>query len=47
MLTLTQEAEAIFQSFRSLFAQTRSWQHAQLLLIGVLLCQGKQTISRI
>ena len=47
MLTLTQEVESILEGFASLFAQRRSWQHAQVLLIGLWLCQGKRTVSRL
>lgn len=47
MLNLTQEVESILAGFASLFAQRRSWQHAQVLLIGLWLCQGKRTVSRL
>ena len=46
-LTLPQEVAEILEAFAVLFAQTRSWQHAQVLLVGLLLCHGKRTISRI
>ncbi len=33
--------------FRGVFAQQRSWQKAQTMLVGAILCQGHRTVSRV
>ena len=47
MLTLPNAVAEAFTPFQKLFVQQRSWQKAQLMLVGVLLCRGKRTVSRV
>jgi hypothetical protein len=47
MLSLPKEIAEVLGAFQILFAQQRSWQKAQEMLIGVILCQGQRTVSRV
>ena len=47
MQSLPNPVSEVLSPFQVLFAQQRSWQKAQLLLVGALLCQGKRTMSRV
>ena len=45
--TIAPEAAEVLEQFAGLFAQQRSWAQAQVLWVGLFLCQGKRTVSRI
>jgi DDE superfamily endonuclease len=47
MLSLPNEIAAVVLPFHGLFAQQRSWQKAQEMLVGAILCQGRRTVSRV
>jgi DDE superfamily endonuclease len=47
MRILPNAVSAVFAPFQSLFVQQRSWQKAQTLLVGALLCRGQRTVSRV
>jgi DDE superfamily endonuclease len=47
MLSVPKEIADVLAPFGELFAQQRSWQKAQTMLIGALLCQGNRTVSRV
>jgi hypothetical protein len=47
MLSVAKEIVDVLAPFQSLFAQQRSWEKAQTMLIGALLCQGNRTVSRV
>ena len=47
MLSLPKEIAAVLAPFEDLFAQQRSWQKAQELLVGAILCQGRRTVSQV
>jgi hypothetical protein len=46
MHSLAKEMVQVLAPFASLFAQRRSWVHAQILLCGLFLGHGKRTVSR-
>ena len=45
MLRLPVRFAEIIVAFASVFGQQRTWQHAQLLLLGALLAPGQRTVS--
>ena len=47
MLTLPKVVAEVLTPFQRLFVQHRSWQKAQLMLVGALLCRGQRTVSRV
>jgi hypothetical protein len=47
MLSLPNEIADVLAPFQGVFAQQRSWQKAQTLLVGGILCQGHRTVSRV
>jgi hypothetical protein len=47
MQSLPNTISEVFSPFQVLFMQQRSWQKAQQLLMGALLCQGQRTMSRV
>lgn len=47
MLSLPNEIADVLAPFRGVFAQQRSWQKAQTMLVGAILCQGNRTVSRV
>jgi DDE superfamily endonuclease len=47
MLSLADEIAIVLSPFQVLFVQQRSWQKAQVMLVGAWLCRGKRTVSRI
>ena len=47
MLTLPSRFAAIILTFAPLFVQQRTWQHAELLLIGAILAPGQRTVTSI
>lgn len=44
--SLAKEITLVLDPFAQLFAQQRTWYHAQVLLCGLLLGRGKRTVSR-
>jgi DDE superfamily endonuclease len=47
MFNLTNEVSDVLAPFQNLFVQQRSWQKAQEMLVGAILCRGKRTVSRV
>jgi hypothetical protein len=47
MLSLPKAIADVLAPFHVLFAQQRSWQKAQEMLVGAILCQGRHTVSRV
>jgi len=47
MLHLPARFAAVILPFASLFAQDRTWRHAQMLLLGALLTPGQRTVCAI
>lgn len=47
MLSLSKEIAEVLSPFQVLFVQQRSWQKAQVMLVGAILCQGQRTVSRV
>jgi hypothetical protein len=47
MLSLPKEIAEVLAPFQRLFAQQRSWHKAQAMLVGVIVCQGNRTVSRV
>jgi DDE superfamily endonuclease len=47
MFNLTNEVASVLAPFQILFVQQRSWQKAQEMLVGAILCRGKRTVSRV
>jgi len=47
MYTLAKEVSEVLSPFQALFVQQRSWQKAQSMLVGAILCRGKRTVSRV
>jgi hypothetical protein len=47
MFNLTDEVASVLAPFQILFVQQRSWQKAQEMLVGAILCRGKRTVSRV
>jgi DDE superfamily endonuclease len=47
MLSVSKEIAEVLSAFRVLFVQQRTWEKAQVMLVGAILCQGKRTVSRV
>ena len=47
MFTLAKEVSFVLTPFQALFGQQRSWEKAQSMLVGAILCRGKRTVSRV
>ena len=47
MLRLPNRFAAVILAFSPLFVQQRTWEHAQLLLLGALRVPGQRTVCRI
>lgn len=47
MFNLPKAISETFSPFKCLFSQQRTWQKAQEMLIGALLCRGKRTVSHV
>jgi hypothetical protein len=47
MFNLANEVSSVLAPFQILFVQQRSWQKAQEMLVGAILCRGKRTVSRV
>jgi hypothetical protein len=47
MYTLAKEVSEVLSPFQALFGQQRSWEKAQSMLVGAILCRGKRTVSRV
>lgn len=47
MLSLTKEITGVLNAFQNLFTQQRSWQKAQVMLVGAILCRRERTVSRV
>jgi DDE superfamily endonuclease len=47
MYTLAKEVSEVLSPFQALFVQQRSWEKAQSMLVGAILCRGKRTVSRV
>jgi DDE superfamily endonuclease len=47
MYTLAKEVSEVLSPFQVLFVQQRSWEKAQSMLVGAILCRGKRTVSRV
>jgi hypothetical protein len=47
MFTLAKEVSFVLTPFQALFVQQRSWEKAQAMLVGAILCRGKRTVSRV
>ena len=47
MYTLAKEVSEVLLPFKELFVQQRSWEKAQSMLVGAILCRGKRTVSRV
>ena len=47
MLPLPARFAAVIRPFALLFAQDRTWRHAQMLLLGALLTPGQRTVCAI
>ncbi|NJM66435.1 MAG: transposase, partial [Acaryochloris sp. RU_4_1] len=46
MFTISDPLAAILCCFYGLFSP-RTWQHAQVLIVGAILCPGKRTVSAV
>jgi hypothetical protein len=47
MFTLPSEVLTVLSPFQVLFKQQRSWDKAEQMLVGAILCRGKRTVSRV
>jgi DDE superfamily endonuclease len=47
MFTLPSEVSSVLSPFQVLFKQQRSWDKAEQMLVGAILCRGKRTVSRV
>ena len=47
MFTLAKEVSEVLLPFKELFVQQRSWEKAQAMMVGAILCRGKRTVSRV
>jgi DDE superfamily endonuclease len=47
MFTLPSEVSSVLLPFQVLFKQQRSWDKAEQMLVGAILCRGKRTVSRV
>jgi hypothetical protein len=47
MFTLPSQVSVVLAPFQVLFKQKRSWDKAEQMLVGAILCRGKRTVSRV